>query len=201
MIVAPTQKLYFNKFVYCIKFDLTISRGVGVQDNIFIKQIKKTLKDKGIPHRSRLDWYVQTEAIKINFGVYLSDENSYNELLTKYSKQIAWTSKPISIKHKDLLESKVEVIVREKLLFNRFRYKVLFRTGWRREYSNEIKEWVNSNFEHKIHGKKGDYMLSGSWMITLYLTNDEDLMLTRLCMSEYISHIVQIDTLKDHGVS
>lgn len=132
MITAPTQKLYFNKFIYSIKFDILINREESVRSNATIKQIKKKLKDSGIDHRTRLDWNITQTHINISLSAYLSDDAMYEELMTLYPKQIKWTSKPISEKHKDILQDKIEVLVRDKLLYNRFKYKVIFKTGWKK---------------------------------------------------------------------
>lgn len=200
MIIAPTQKLFFNKFIYSIKFNLLSDKGCSVRDNIIIKQIKKKLKDSGIDNRTRLDWNFSKEYMTITFSVYVSDDSMYEELLKLYPQQITWTSRPISDKHKDLLQDKLEVIVREKLLYNRFKYKVMFKTGWRRENYKEIRDWISTAFENKTHGKSGDFLVSGNWMILLYLTNNEDLMHVRMCLSDYIVNIIRVETLKEHGM-
>ena len=201
MIVAPTQKLYFNKFIYCIKFDLVCDRNSSVRSNIIVKQIKKYLKDNDIVHRSRLDWHIKPDIISINFSVYLNNTDMYEDLLKKYNKQISWTSKPLTDKHKETLENKVEVLIREKLLFNRFKYKVSLYAGWRREKTKEIMDWINATFDERPEGRQGDFMVLGTWAIKLYLINNEDLTHVRLCMAEHITNVVRIDTYKEHGIN
>lgn len=200
MITAPTQKLYFNKFMYAVKFDILGDKNVSVRDNLMIKQIKKRLKDSGVPHRTRIDWNFTKTDISISLSAYINDDKMYEELMKLYPQQIKWTSKPISDKHKHLLQDKVEILIREKLLYNRFKYKVIFKTGWNRRDYKEIHDWIFSTFEDRKHGKSGDFLVTGYWIISLYLTNNEDLMHVRMCLSDNITNIIRIDTLKEHGI-
>jgi hypothetical protein len=200
MITAPTQKLYFNKFIYAVKFDILADKGSSARNNVFIKQIKSKLKESGIAFRTRLDWHFGKDKLNIILSAYLSDNAMYDELLKLYPQQIAWTSKPLSEKHKDLLESKIEVIVRDKLLYNRFKYKIMFKCGWYRETFREITNWISTAFEDREHGRKGDYMMIGNWSVTLYLMSEEDVMYVRMAIAEHISKVIRIDTLKEHGI-
>lgn len=199
MIVAPTQKLYFNKFVYAIKFKIEDYRGCSVKQNSTIKAIKSFLRADATPHRSRIDWnFSNKNSMNITFSVYLNDETIYDKLLSTYNSSAHWTSKPLSVAHKESLLRKIETVFREKLLFNRFKYKVYIKLGWKREYLKEIEECIGNQFEGRINGRKGDYFVLGSWSLCLYLKHETDLTMIRLSLGEYITNVIQIELLGNY---
>lgn len=199
MIIALTQKLYFNKFVYCIKFKIQENRGCSVKQNSTIKAIKSFLRSDATQHRSRVDWnFTGKNAMNITFSVYLNDEAVYDKLLNTYNSLAYWTSKPLSTAHKESLLRKIETVFREKLLFNRFKYKVYIRLGWKRENLKEIEECIANQFEGRINGRKGDYFVLGSWSLCLYLKHETDLTMIRLSLGEYITNIIQIELLGNY---
>lgn len=193
MIVLPTQRLYFNKFVYSIQFKLLLDRAAYINTNPLIQQIKKELKS--VPNRTRIDWNITQEKLDVTLNVYLNDDSMYNSLLNKYSNSISQTYRPISEKHKGMLVDKIEIIIRDKLLYNKFSYKVIFKTGFGRQNYTEITDYINSAFEDRPK----DFLIKGRWMISLYLTNKEDLMQIRLSLSEHITQLIKIETFAEHN--
>lgn len=203
MIVVPTQKLYFKRYTHCVKMHITkVKSKFDIRDNKIIGEIRKFLSGLNSSYKTRLDWgFNDKQKIEIVFSVYLSDTDDYEQIMKKYEKIITWVSKPISEEHKQLLASNTEIIFRERLLFNKFRYKILLNVGWKREYYNEIKEWVKNQFGHKPEGKKGEYMLGGYWSPTLYLIEDDDIMMVKLSLSDRIRSVVRVDRFSDHGLT
>lgn len=207
MIEAPTQKLYYNRFLYNIKFKITedYKNSTGVRNNSLLREIKKYIKDHCSASRSRIDWHVGgargNQYFDITLSIFFNESTIYDDLCSKYNSIISWASKPLNDKHKELLQHKVEIIFRDKLLYNRFRYKIGMKVGWRKEHLEEIKSWLDNQFEGRICSRKGDYFFAGSWVWTLYLIDDADLMLVKLSLSEYINHVVRVERLIDYGIT
>lgn len=213
MITLPTHKLYFKKFLYCVKFGITRPASAGMpisKKKGTIADIKKLLTASGKEYRTRLDWdwgYSDRQKeglgpLKIVFAVYFSDEGIYQSLMTgPYRHLIAVCSRPASAVHRDLLLSNTSIIIRSKLLFNRFRYKITFRGGWQKKNTEIITEWVTTTFVEKTPGRRGDYMLLGQWSPSLYLIDDMDCTWVKLGLSEYIYEVVRVDTFAEHGVT
>jgi len=205
MITVPTQKLYFGKFLYCLKFRIVGTReeNLGPRDNTVIAGIKNLLAGSGSGYRSRLDWhFADRKTINVIFSVYISDDQLFETLKkSQYAGMIAWISKPASQLHKELLLSNTEILLRDNLLYKRFRYRIDLRVGFRREKAEELVRWVNNNFEGRPAGRKGDYMLSGNWNMSLYLIEESDLVLVRLSQSENIRSVMRVDLFSEHGIA
>jgi hypothetical protein len=202
MITVPTQRLYYKRFTHCLKFHITSER-VSVDRNTTIAAIKSRVAASGVPHRTRVDWHFTGKTtMKIVLSVYLSDVNCYDDLLASEHGSLAtWTSKPASALHTELLLNKTEILIRDHLLYKRFRYRVNLRIGWSKEYLGEINTWIANNFQDRVHGRKGDYMLTGSWTLSLYLIDEMDLTLVRLCIGERITDVTRVDTFAEHGIT
>lgn len=204
MITVPTQKLYFGKFLYCLKFRIVESRGEDTmpRTNTSIKGLKKLLSDSGSLHRTRLDWhFADRKTINVIFSVYISDDALFNAILdSEFLPLLSWVSKPASTLHKELLLSNTEILLRDNLLYKRFRYRVDLRVGFRREKAEELARWVTNNFDGRPAGRKGDYMLSGTWNLSLYLIEESDLVLVRLSQGENIRSVTRVDLFSEHGL-
>lgn len=200
MIVAPTKKLYFNRFVHCIKFKIQEHTMCSPRHNSTIKAIKSFLKSDSTLHRSRIDWYFTAgkSSVNITLSIYLNDDAVYGKLLNTYNNIIYWTSKPLNDNHKADLLRKIEIEFREKLLYDRFKYKLYIKLGWKREHLNEINEWIANQFENRINGRKGDYFLTGSWALCLYLKHESDLTMIRLSLGEHITSVIKVELLSNY---
>lgn len=203
-ITVATQKLYFKKFVYCIKlsFQETGSSAKKFRGNPHIRSVKTLLEDSGVPHRTRLDWHILSKkTISITFSVYLSDPVVFQLLMTgAHAQHIAWVSQPASDLHRDLLLSNTEILIRPRLLYGRFKYKVHLRTGFKRQDQKPIMDWLEQSFGHRPRGKQGDWMVTGSWLFSVYLRDDADLMLLRMVWGDNMMSVTRIDLLSEHGL-
>lgn len=195
MIIAPTQKLYFKKFTYCLKFKFIEQKGFSVRGNHIVKQIKNLLAARKIKKRTRLDWGFLEKNIDITFSVYFSDDETYTILKDNFKEYCTWASIPITSEHKELLLNNVEIVFRDKLLYNRFRYKIIFSLGWKREKLAEIDDWIKNQFENRINSRKGDYFTTGSWLLSLYLKDETDLTMVRLSLNEHIRSVLKVEII------
>lgn len=199
--VVPTQKLYYGKFLYCLKFkiiDSPQSSWTSIGKDSTVKAIKKLVKDSGNPFRHRLDWNVVNSVWHITFGIYTNDSDMCDYLIKTYPTLVSFIGKPMNEKHKDLLLNKIEVIVREKLLYNNFRYKVLLKFDYRQQNKEFIKGWIQTQFEHKMPGRKGDYLLTGGhWLRALFLKEEQDLVMVQMCLSDYIYSVTRVELVSD----
>lgn len=210
MITVPTQKLYFNRFLYCCKFEVDEEKGQGyLRKNPAIRRIKSILSESGCPHRTRIDWRFlpskrKDKTIRVTLSCYFSSDDLYATLLaSEHAENLIWISRPASDEHKEVLQSGSEIMIREKLLYNRFRYKVNLRAMRypRVDNSAEIMSWIADAFHGKEEGRKGDYMIVGKWLLSLYIKDHSDFVLTKLSMSDHIASMVRVDTFAEHGIT
>jgi hypothetical protein len=197
---SPTPKLYFGKFTECVRFGIHI-KSSSIRHNPSVRAVKDLLVASGVRHRTRLDWHFgKDREVIATLNCYFNGSAVTDQLLaSQHGSLITEIVAPANDHHRDLLLSGVEIELRPKLIYGKFRYKVQFRTGRNRENLPMIREWIGNQFTGKP-GSKGQYLLRGSWLLALYIIRDEDLMLVRLGLSEHIYSILRVDTLAEHGM-
>jgi len=205
MITVPTHKLFFSRFTNCVKFTIIQDRETGgsLRGNPAIRQIHAILKGSGCDFRKRIDWHFTPDRkIRGLYSVYLADDAVFDALLSSdLAEMITWVSKPASKLHKELLLSNTEIIIRDTLLYKRFRYKINFSCGWKRESYKELVYWLNNSFAEKKHGRKGEWLLQGRWSPSLFLVDESDLVLVKLSQSELIVSVTRVDLFTEHGIT
>jgi hypothetical protein len=196
-----TPKLYFNKFTDCIRFVVTESSR-SIRNNPVIRELKSLLQSSGTDHRTRLDWHFSKgQGIVATLNCYFTSTSLGDQLRSSvYAGLITEIVAPASDLHRDLLLGGVEIQLRDHLMYNRFRYKVQFKSGVNRSYIPIVREWVKEQFQDRKSGRKGDYLLMGNWLLSLYIMSDEDLLMTKLSLEEYIYSIIRVDTFAEHGI-
>lgn len=203
MIAVPTQKLFFNRFTCCLKFKITKERnGISAANHEVIKGVHAVIAESGIAFRKRMDWHnTANKKVEVLYSLYLSDEAVVDRLLaSEYGGYVSWISRPASSMHRELLLSNTEIVIRDKLLYNRFRYRINFKVGWRREHHKELVEWVKENFGDRKEGRRGEWLFQGSWCPSLYLIHESDLILVKLSQSELITSVTRVDLFSEHGI-
>lgn len=205
MIKAATRSLYFKRYTNCIKFEIieTSSNVSSIRTNSVVMDLKSLLKASGMPYRTRMDWEITKRVgLRIIYSIYFSDQ-ALNQTLNDcaHSSMIQFISEPASDLHRELLLNDVDIEIRPKLLYNRFRYKVILRTGWRKDEGEKVKRWIKEQFSDREEGRKGDYLLMGTWVLSLYLKDEMDLTIVRLAIGDQIHKITRVDTTSEHGLA
>ena len=113
----------------------------------------------------------------------------------KYEKFITSVTEPHSDTHIDLLKADNHIVIREHLLYKKFRYVVNFRRTWHTQIT-DIDEWVWDNFSSLIASGDIRWVDSG-YNPRLYITNTEDLVLVKLTWGERIREITTIHLLSE----
>jgi hypothetical protein len=85
------------------------------------RQIKKYVKTLNLEHKSRVDTHL---------ALYLLDLESVSLIYEKYKDQIEIIESPLNETQKEVMLDDLNVIVKEKLFYNKYRYKINF--GFRR---------------------------------------------------------------------
>ena len=105
-----------------------------------LRQIRKTLKSHSIDYRKRHE---------TNYYIYLKTSSDVSLMIELFVKNIVDVAGPHSEKHKDAMLSDFTLLVKDKLWYNQYRYKVNFRLTRRdMDFFEEIAEFVTDNFEH-----------------------------------------------------
>jgi hypothetical protein len=201
MTQSFTPKLYFGKFTDCIRFTI-MRKDADVRSDPIIRNIKSIIANSGADNRTRLDWnFVKDKKVLATLNCYFTDQQLGNLLKSSlYAHLITDAVAPASELHRRLLLEGVEIQLRDRLMYNRFRYKIQFKSGFDRSNLPIIRDWVKDQFQGKKNGRKGDYLLMGNWMMCLYMSSEDDLFLLKLSLDEYIYSITRVDTFAEHGL-
>lgn len=208
MKVVPTQRLYFKRFTHCIKLnfsDTKIPKNEYSSRSLTVRSVKAWLKERGVANRTRVDWgYADYKndrtQVRLVLSVFLNDQSTFNDMVSEYQSNLDWISKPLNDQHQSLLLSNTEIQFRDRLIYKRFRYRILFKGGWHKENVQEIVDWIQAQFVDKEHGRRGEYLLLKGWSPSLYLIDDSDVTLVRLGLGEHIINVLRVDLFSDHGL-
>ena len=138
-----SQKPWYKEYPFRIGFhgwDLFAAVNNISECKTLHRQIRKTLKSHSIDYRKRDD---------TNYYIYLKTSGDVSLMIELFAKNIVDVAGPYSEKHKDAMLSDVTLLVKDKLWYNQYRYKVSFRLTRRdMDFFEEIAEFVTDNFEH-----------------------------------------------------
>jgi hypothetical protein len=197
-----TPKLYFGKFTDCIRFNIAAPDS-NLRNNLVIRELKDIIQGSGADHRTRLDWhFTKDREVLATLNCYFTDATIGDQLQSSlHASMITDIVAPASELHRELLLSNVEIQLRDHLMYNRFRYKIHFKSGVNKINLSIIRDWIKDQYQGKVNGRKGDYLMMGNWLLCLYLISDEDLLMVKLSLEEYIYSIIRVDTFAEHGLS
>lgn len=113
--------------------------------------------------------------------------------MAKWSSNIDSITEPYDLSHVDLLKNNTTIIIRDELIYRRFRYVVIFSRKWD-ESIEDLSDWIKTTFlERKDDGSPIKWKGRG-WNPRLYLSDESDLVLTKLSWGEKILKIAVVHT-------
>ena len=194
-----TSKLFHKKFPYKIVF----YRVDSIPDKTWSSEwnptkFKKWLDKNNIEFRlnTRVRVAKRTRQVKIKMVVFLHDKKWYDTCLKKHKKYIESVTEPYINGHIDLLKDNTTIIIREQLLYNRYRYVVNFRRTWQQDVA-DITAWIKDTFKNSLYSKELVKVVLTGWNPRIYLKNQEDLVLIKLTWGERIRTITSVVLISD----
>ena len=193
-----TSRLFYKKYPYKITFHRT--------GNIDSKSWMK----EWTPHnciklleRKKIDFRVYTKIkiqkrkrqVTVNMSLFVGNQDEYDYCIKKWNKFIDSVTEPYNQTHVDILKDNTHIVIREKLIYQRYKYVVNFRRTWRLNV-DDINAWIASNFKNALAIQAAKYVGYG-WNPRLYLANEEDLVLVKLTWAERIRQITVVRTLNE----
>ena len=196
---SHTSRLFYGRFPYKI----LISRAALPNDIYYhlgwtIHGCQTWLAENNIEHRMynqvKHTGKKKNKTEIVNASLFLRKKSDFDACIAEFEDNIVGTISPYDEKHVDVLLDNTKILIRSKLLFSKYRYVVIFNRKWA-ESSDNITEWVKDTFSDPNDDKSllVRYSVDG-WNPRLYLTNESDLMLTKLTWSENIKEVTVICT-------
>jgi len=206
MQIFKTSKLFFGKFPYKIVLSKSGNADHPMWEHGWTpKYCHKWIKDNKISHRvytKMNSGRVKTRHVSMFMSIFVENEADCKKILSQFSKNVASVTKPVDITHIDVLKDNTNIIIRNSLLYKRFRYVVCFTKKY--HYLQQVFEedelnlWMSENFlkdvkDGEIKWDRFKWHQSG-WNPRLYLSDEDDLVLVKLTWAERIRSITIVHT-------
>lgn len=133
---------------------------------------------------------------KTKMVVYLKDKSYYDSCVKKYADNIISVTEPYLASHIDLLISDSSIVIRKKLIFDKFKYVVWFRNPWNDSIKDRLRAWAKENFHGKMSSEQHRWVFAG-YNPRIYLSTQEDLVLIKLTWGDQISSIKVVELLDE----
>ena len=193
-----TSKLFYGKYAYKI---LISHRGKAADAaksiGWTIHSCRLWLTEQNITHRM----YNQIKLVgkgrrdvHVKSSLFLNDKSAFDECMKEFADIITHVVEPYDESHVDVLKDNTTILVRKNLLFNRFKFVVIFKRGWNDPFISEIDKWILENFLAKNSSTKDVKWNQNGFNPRLYLIDDSDLMLVKLTWGDRIKTITVIIT-------
>jgi hypothetical protein len=162
------------------------------------------LKEEEERRDHEFDYRIRQEGTTVS--VFFSDPEIINLVFNdKLKGKVAVLYKPLNENHLTKMEVEKRVRVRHSLFLNKFKFKVYLKPYAMRKFNaNELEDWLNETFPgedrmdvnpglKKSFVKKNAKINKSSWhyntTLALYFNDETDLMVSKLRLHDYISHV------------
>lgn len=130
------RKLYYKKYPICVRF---YSSTENRYDNFSSENWRRDLYRYGeitrwIKRNATFDYRTRHDC---HLAVYLPDLDAFNLVWSRYRQEIETIEAPASEEHNDTMISDLSITVREKLFYNKYRYKVSSYL-----YRSQMDKWI-----------------------------------------------------------
>jgi len=195
-----TSKLFYKKYPY--KILITHTYLESTPDKMLdwtVSNANKFLKSLGIKYRmyNQVVYKKKKQTlVTVTSSLFLESKQDFDVCYNKWKDLIQLVVAPYKEEHIDFLKDNTEIIIRDTLLYRRYKYVVLFRRAYKEDIS-DLDNWVDQSFITTPAKKSNAKWLSNSWWPRLYLSEDSDLVLTKLTHGDRIRSITMICTFDD----
>jgi hypothetical protein len=190
-----TSTLFYGKYPYRVRFSRQASYGeYGYQKGWTLYNCKEWLFNNSIDHKIYGTFRYKGRSkqpdtiVKATASVFVKTKTSFDQLVSRWPDYVESVTEPYSSDHVDLLKNNLSIILRKKLIYNKYRYSVIFYHDHWNESLSSLKEWIDANLNERLSSNDVKFV-DTSWNPRLYLNNDDDLVLTKLTWADKIKDI------------
>lgn len=192
-----TSKLFFAKYPYRLMLSRNTEIGdPGYHSGWTIHNCRAWLLDKNISHRiyGQVDYnglkHDPSTKVTVKASIFLEKKEDFDACVEKWKIHAISSTVPYDQKHVDALKANSRILVREKLIYRKYRYVVVFRRRWGEDVS-DIAGWANGNLASS-DGSGEWKMATSGWNPRLYLINEDDFVLTKLTWGDRIKEVMLV---------
>lgn len=196
-----TSRLFYGKYPYRILFSRSAILADLDGSGWTIHNCKAWLNDQVSDYRmySRIRYQGRTSRrspktnVTILASLFLRTKSEFDSCVAKWSANIESVTEPYDPSHVDLLKDNTTIVIRDELIYRRFRYVVVFFRKWN-ENIEDLSEWVTTTFLERGENEPPVKWKERGWNPRLYLSEESDLVLTKLSWGEKIRNISVVHT-------
>ena len=197
-----TSTLFYGKYPYRVRFFRQSSYGDhGYQTGWTLHNCKEWLFNNSIDHKIYSTFRYKGRQkqpdtiVKVLSSVFVKTKIDFDRLISRWPDYIESITDPYSADHIDLLKNNLSTVLRKKLIYNKYRYAVIFYHDHWNESLSDLKDWIKNHLNGNDSSEEVKFV-DKSWNPRLYLNNNNDLVLTKLTWADKIKD-VQVVRLYD----
>jgi hypothetical protein len=134
--------------------------------------------------------------VTIIASLFLRTKGEFDACVAEWSSYIESVTEPYDPSHVDLLKDNTTIVIRDELIYRRFRYVVVFTRQWN-ESIEDLSDWVSTTFLDRGDADPPVKWTARGWNPRLYLFDESDLVLTKLSWGEKIKNISVVHTRRE----
>lgn len=198
-----TSKLFYRRYAFRILF--TKCTTIGDPDyhkDWTVHNCKEWLESNHIEHRM----YNKVRRtgrknnpktlVTVSSSLFLKNKLDFDHAVSKWKGNVDSVTCPYDESHVDILIDNTTVLIRKKLIYNRFRYIVVFRRKWQ-ESIQDLEDWIVPTLIQQQDEGREIKWVSNSWTPRLYLSDESDLVLVKLSWGERIKCVTLVKTIDE----
>ncbi len=202
-----TTRLFYKKYPYRLMLErVTTANDVSYSNGWTHHGCKTWLVTNGVDHRiySSVRYKGRKRSpsttVVVTASIFLLNKDDFDQCVSKWQDYVKSATVPYDESHVDVLKDNTSVIIRERLLYKKYRYVIDFSRKYG-ESLDDLIEWVSSAFAVEPGDVPPKLVTGGGWYPRLYLVKNEDLILTKLTWSERIHKSTMVYTYDELGKS
>jgi hypothetical protein len=194
-----TSRLFYKKYPYRI----LLTRSVRMKDpqyhsdwTPFICQsyLNEKEVDYKIYSQVRHKGSEKNPIVIMNSSLFLKTRKDFDHCLSRWNSYVMSITVPFDDKSIEVLEKNTEVVIRQKLLFKKYRFVISFNRGYK-EPLDDLNSWIEENLQATV--PDGYKWSPAGWRPRLYLCDESNLLLVKLTWGDKIRGITVVRTFDE----
>lgn len=147
--IVYTERTFYKKYSYklCFVIDYTPLSGLTARSSQYWSTrttLRRDLRKKLVAAMPDVDYRTREEGRNVN--IFLDDDAVANMITLKFQESLEEVHMPLNEQHKQLMHGNHRIRIRNKLFYNKYRYKVHVKNFVLNRFTNfeKLKYWLNS---------------------------------------------------------
>lgn len=147
--IVYTERTFYKKYSYklCFVIDYTGLQGLTARSSKFWSirtTLRRDLRKKLVAAMPDVDYRTREEGRNVN--IFLDNDVAATEIALKFQESLEEIHMPLNEQHKQLMHNNHRIRIRNKLYYNKYRYKVHVKNFVLNRFTNfeNLKSWLGA---------------------------------------------------------